>query len=146
MRIWHPYIIPGLPRQLLVSLHRDLCALRGKSWGRKGDDVEFLWQYPLCVLEDYHRKIMQEMRNRGYKPAAHWESKGYRGNKAEKTPKNWVDETWKKSGALVPVQFTEHSYKCLLKQSSILWAWVEAHQTIISPEDSHRLASLNFPD
>ena len=35
MRLWHEALIPLLPRQQLLGLHRETCALRGKGWGRK---------------------------------------------------------------------------------------------------------------
>ena len=140
MKLWHPFIIPGLPRQLLLTLHRHCCALRGRSWGRKGRDVEFLWNYPLSLLEDYHRKVMGEMRARGYKPAAKWATPGYRGTNAAPIPEKWVAECWSRTRSAV--QFEEHSLDCGWKHMAALSLWVANHRAKVAPDDELRAAAV----
>ena len=79
MRLWHQALIPYLPRQQLLGQHRELCALRGKGWGRKHATVDYVFQYDPAYLVTYHNLIMEEMTNRGYHPDPVWNNIAYRG-------------------------------------------------------------------
>lgn len=79
MRLWHQALIPYLPRQQLLGQHRELCALRGKGWGRKHATVDYVFQYDPAYLVAYHNLIMKEMTNRGYHPDPIWNDATYRG-------------------------------------------------------------------
>ena len=79
MRLWHQALIPYLPRQQLLGQHRELCALRGKGWGRKHSTVDYVFQYDPAYLVAYHNLIMKEMTNRGYHPDPIWSNTAYRG-------------------------------------------------------------------
>ena len=79
MRLWHQSLIPYLPRQQLLGQHRELCALRGKGWGRKHPTVDYVFQYDPAYLVAYHNLIMKEMTNRGYHPDPVWSNITYRG-------------------------------------------------------------------
>nr|WP_234985626.1 pyrimidine dimer DNA glycosylase/endonuclease V [Halarsenatibacter silvermanii] len=37
--MWHQELIDKLPRQQLLGLHREICALRGQSWGKPHSTV-----------------------------------------------------------------------------------------------------------
>jgi uncharacterized protein (TIGR02328 family) len=79
MRLWHMDLIPYLPRLQLLGQHRECCALRGNGWGRPHSTVKYAYNYPFCYLFEYHKKVMSEMRFRGYNPNELWEDPFYRG-------------------------------------------------------------------
>lgn len=86
MRLWHQSLIPKLPRQQLLGQHRECCALRGLGWGKKHSVVNYVFDYPLDKLEDYHALVMQEMERRGYSVTEQWWLRGYRGKRIEYKP------------------------------------------------------------
>jgi uncharacterized protein (TIGR02328 family) len=53
--------------------------LRGKGWGRKHSTIDYVFNYSIRMLEDYHFLVMLEMERRGYKPSFEWWMRGYRG-------------------------------------------------------------------
>lgn len=79
MRLWHQKLIPLLPRQQLLGLHREVCALRGKGWGKKHSVVDYVFTHKPEKLVAYHMMVMFEMKKRGYKPDPIWENCNYRG-------------------------------------------------------------------
>ena len=79
MRLWHQGLLKALPRQQLLSQHRECCALRGNGWCKKHSVVNYVFEYPLEMLEDYHQAVMQEMESRGYAVDYLWAFRGYRG-------------------------------------------------------------------
>ena len=79
MRLWHQALISKLPRQQLLGLHREVCALRGKGWGKKHSVVDYVFKYSPEKLVAYHLMVMFEMKKRGYKPDPIWENCNYRG-------------------------------------------------------------------
>ena len=82
MRLWHQAMIPFLSRQHLLGQHRECCALRGQSWGKKHSTVDYVFKYSPYRLFTYHMLIMAEMKKRGYKPNYIWLNKYYRGKNA----------------------------------------------------------------
>ena len=70
MRLWHEALISQLPRPQLLGQHRECCALRGNGW---------VFTHSPYRLFAYHRLIMEEMDNRGYKVSPEWLDKNYRG-------------------------------------------------------------------
>lgn len=88
MRLWHQSLIPLLPRQQLLGLHRETCALRGKGWGRKHSVVNYVFTHEHERLVAYHYLVMDEMERRGYKPDKTWRDVNYRG-KDLGIEKNW---------------------------------------------------------
>ena len=64
MRLWHQRLLPYLPRQQLFGQHRECCALRGKGWGRKHATVDYIFNYSLMHLYEYHFLVMCEMSER----------------------------------------------------------------------------------
>ena len=80
MRLWHQILIPHLPRQQLLGLHRECCALRGAGWGRKHATVNYVFTHEPERLVAYHVLIMDEMRKRGYNPDKIWYNRNWRGN------------------------------------------------------------------
>ena len=91
MRLWHQSLIPLLPRQQLLGLHREICALRGKGWGRKHATVDYVFTHIPERLVAYHYLVMNEMERRGYKPDKIWRDINYRG-KDLGVELNWCDE------------------------------------------------------
>ena len=79
MRLWHEALIPYLPRQQLLGLHREVCALRGLGWGRKHATVNYVFDHPYAWLVDYHYSVIEEMENRGYHIDGKWYDCTYRG-------------------------------------------------------------------
>ncbi len=79
MRLWHEELIPLLPRQQLLGQHRECCALRGNGWGKPHSTVNYLFNYSPYKLFQYHLKIIQEMKRRGYNVQPLWEEATYRG-------------------------------------------------------------------
>ena len=91
MRLWHQDLIPYLPRQQLLGQHRELCALRGKGWGRKHSVVNYVFKYNPAYLVAYHYLIMDEMKHRGYHPDEIWYQVFYRGKELG-IQENWIDK------------------------------------------------------
>ncbi|MEG0277325.1 MAG: TIGR02328 family protein [Coprobacillus sp.] len=79
MRLWHESLIPRLPPQQLLGQHREVCALRGMSWGKKHSVVDYVFTYPYFYLYVYHCLIMDEMEKRGYSVNEIWKDYRYRG-------------------------------------------------------------------
>ena len=79
MRLWHEKLIPLLDRQRLLGAHRELCALRGRGWGRKHATVDYVFTHSPDSLIAYHYLVMNEMKRRGYKPDEKWCNCDYRG-------------------------------------------------------------------
>ena len=79
MRLWHKDLIPYLPRQQLLGQHRDVCALRGLSWGKKHATVDYVFKHPYGWLVWYHYLVMYEMMDRGYNVDDKWLCGFYRG-------------------------------------------------------------------
>lgn len=98
MRLWHEALIPLLPRQQLLGLHRETCALRGKGWDRKHATVDYVFTHIPERLVAYHYRVMDEMERRGYKPDKIWRNINYRGKNLG-AELNWCDEalfeTWR---------------------------------------------------
>lgn len=132
MKIWHTNIIPALPRQLLLALHRDICAIRGNSWGKC---ARFLtWPQ----LYQYHTTVMGEMERRGWKPAKVWKRPGWRGRKCAPIRDSWVDEITKgRSNRYDAPAFPETQQHADVEA---LQKW--ARKGRISPEDYLRVLEL----
>ena len=83
MRLWHPSLLPFLPRQQLLGQHRECCAMRGLGWGRKHSVVDYVWEHPRSWLVRYHLQVIAEMENRGYNVTDTWRLPQYRGKRCE---------------------------------------------------------------
>ena len=79
MRLWHQSLIPHLPRQQLLGQHRELCALRGRGWGRNHSVVNYVFEHDPTLLVAYHFLVMDEMKRRGYHPDETWYNGDWRG-------------------------------------------------------------------
>ena len=53
--------------------------LEAKDGGKKHSVVDYVFNYDLAHLYEYHIKVMGEMSYRGYKVDAHWYNRKYRG-------------------------------------------------------------------
>ena len=79
MRLWHFKLIKYLPKQQLLGLHRECCAIRGRFWGRKHSIVNYVWKYSWKTLYFYHVLVMIEMSHRNYEVYSNWRHINYRG-------------------------------------------------------------------
>ena len=79
MRLWHEALIPHLSNKRLSGQHRECCALRGKGWGRKHKTVDYVFKYSPRRLYDYHMKVIEEMKRRGFKVDDRWLDVTHRG-------------------------------------------------------------------
>lgn len=91
MRIWHQSLIPYLPRQQLLGQHRELCALRGRGWGRPHATVNYIFKHKPIKLYAFHYLVMEEMKQRGYHPDEIWYQPNYRGTTLG-FQENWADD------------------------------------------------------
>lgn len=135
MKLWHPVLISSLPRQLLLALHRDCCALRGLRWGKGNNPkTRFLWNYTLQPLEFYHLLVIVEMEYRNFKPAQIWKERGYRGKKVKRTPPLYL-QTSKPART-----FREHNDTCLTRDRELLRNWITKASELgkIDPRDFMR--------
>ena len=85
MRLWHQHLIPYLDNKRLLSQHRECCALRGKGWGRKHSTVNYVFEYDLSHLYEYHVIVMGEMLKRHYCMNLSWYDRTYRGQNLPKS-------------------------------------------------------------
>lgn len=83
MRLWHEELLPLLPRAQLLGQHRECCALRGLSWGKRHAVVDYVFRHPPEWLAVYHQRVMWEMERRGYRIDPRWRDPGYCGRRRE---------------------------------------------------------------
>lgn len=112
MRLWHESLIPYLPRQQLLSQHRECCALRGKGWGKKHATVNYVFDHDPMWLAAYHAKVMREMEIRFYIPDCKWFDPFYRGKNCEAYKSNdemreIYDECFKRGIRACGISFTK---------------------------------------
>lgn len=81
MRLWHEALLPLLPRAQLLGQHRECCALRGLSWGKRHSVVDYVFTHEPEYLILYHERVMDEMQRRGYRVDPHWRDAAYRGKR-----------------------------------------------------------------
>lgn len=79
MRLWHESLLTKLPRQQLLSQHRECAALRGNGWNKKHSTVDYVFKNPYLKLVAYHMRVMAEMERRGYTVDPEWKEYNYRG-------------------------------------------------------------------
>jgi len=91
MRLWHEALLPYLPRQQLLGQHREVCALRGRGWGRNHSVVNYVFTHPKEWLWAYHMRVMAEMINRGYNPDIKWSQIWYQGESMPARDKDEID-------------------------------------------------------
>ncbi|WP_249870474.1 TIGR02328 family protein [Oceanobacillus saliphilus] len=103
MRLWHEELIPRLPRQQLLGQHRECCALRGLGWNKKHATVDYVFQYSPYKLYQYHLKVLDEMKKRGYNNDPLWENPMYRG----KACPPYEEDVFKKENESRPI-YPEH--------------------------------------
>lgn len=81
MRLWHKDMLPILPRLQLLSQHREVCALRGKGWGKRHSTIDYIFKHHPDYLYNYHLKVQEEMVNRGYTIEPNWLYPSWRGKR-----------------------------------------------------------------
>lgn len=111
MRLWHPDLIPLLPRQYIIHQHRDCAALRGRGWGRKHAPVDYVFRYSWEHLYTYHQKVIQDMEHRGYKPNPVWKQYHYRGRFCGSLPPDMVYRSRRLPG--YPEHTPAYLHKCI---------------------------------
>lgn len=105
LRIYHHELIPAMPDPLLRALHRDLCNLRGRGWGKKSPALRHLAQNTIQHLLQYHTTVLHEMIRRRWKPCSRWFEGTYRGRNLKAFDPAWVE--WTGTGPLYP-EHTDH--------------------------------------
>lgn len=136
MKLWHPEVISALPDSLLAALHRDVCALRGKKWGCPSPRVKHLWNYPISMLANYHKRVLKEMVGRGWSPDTHWLIPGYRGKKLKMLPPE--ECCWDGDAR----QFPEHTPRFLAKCKRDLYKRVIESTGNWKPSDLERVERI----
>lgn len=56
----------------LLGQWRELCALRGKGWGRKHLVVDYVFRNSYMKLFKFQGKVFAEMKKRGFRPDQKW--------------------------------------------------------------------------
>lgn len=110
MRLWHEELLPKLPRNQILGQHRECCALRGGSWGKKHSVVDYVFTHSMEALFVYHTRVMKEMEKRNFKVAEEWMHPNYRGKNCEeyKADMNLIHEYERKK-----IVYSEHNEKYL---------------------------------
>ena len=112
MRLWHQSLIPYLDRQRLLGQHRELCALRGKGWGKKHSVVDYVFIHDPAFLVAYHYCVIEEMERRGYHPDRIWANPDWRGPiLGEETgwaDKRSLDNLWMNVNQMGKIIYPEH--------------------------------------
>lgn len=83
MRLWHEELLSKLPQKQILGQHRECCALRGLSFGKKHSVVDYVFTHPMEALFVYHTRVMKEMEKRNYKISEEWWNPNYRGKNCE---------------------------------------------------------------
>ncbi|MGI5839188.1 MAG: TIGR02328 family protein [bacterium] len=112
MRLWHQDLLPLLPRQQLLGQHREICALRGRGWGRKHATVDYVFRYSPERLYRFHRLVLAEMVRRGYRPDPAWAEPCYRGRNCPPYERMPVGGTFG-TGLVYPEHDAAYREKCL---------------------------------
>lgn len=86
MRLWHEDLLPCIPRAQLLGQHRECCALRGLSWGKRHAVVDYVFTHPREWLAVYHERVITEMRRRGYTVDPAWDDSAFRGHRCPPEP------------------------------------------------------------
>ena len=81
LRLWHEELLKLLPRQQLLGLNRECCALIGLGWTKKHSTVQYALNQQIERLKAYHLRVIDEMKRRGYNVTQEWLSVQYRGKK-----------------------------------------------------------------
>ena len=112
MRLWHQSLLPYLDRQRLLGQHRELCALRGKGWGKKHSVVDYVFTHDPAYLVAYHYCVMEEMERRGYHPDRIWDNPNWRGASLGEcdgfASKQHVEHLWMDVNQMGKIIYPEH--------------------------------------
>jgi len=84
MRLWSEQLFGVLCQQHLLGQHREVCALRGKGWGKNHETVDYVFDRDPAYLVEYHLRLMDEMQDRGISPNEKWRNPFYRGKQLGK--------------------------------------------------------------
>lgn len=115
MRLWHQSLIHYLDNKRILGQHRECCALRGKGWGKKHSVVDYVFQYDLAHLYEYHMIVIDEMIVRGYKPDSAWIFRSYRGQSMQSVePDEFGSYVWDKKSMIYPEHDSKYLKECLL--------------------------------
>lgn len=117
MRLWHQNLIEYLPRQQILGLHRELCALRGNGWGKSHSIVNYVFKYDRIKLYQYHYLVMREMIRRGYDVDPNWWIIGYRGKQctADKVTDEQIEHVTGWISGHAGLVYQEHNIEYLIE-------------------------------
>lgn len=79
--LWDTSLFPKLPKNLLASVHREVCRIRSSGWGSPSGNRARIYERGWNALCDYHKKLIEEMKLRGWKVNHSWEGRTFRGRK-----------------------------------------------------------------
>jgi uncharacterized protein (TIGR02328 family) len=113
MRLWSQQLITKLPRQQLLGQHRECSALRGNGWGKKHATVNYVFNYNPAKLVAYHKLIMLEMINRGYKVNPLWTEWDYRGKICERWNASEIKYGLDNTSTIYPEHDNNYLQECL---------------------------------
>lgn len=74
--------------------------------------MDYIFEHPISMLEDYHQKVMDEMERRGYEVDILWCLRGYRGKKVINQEK-WINFIDPVDGKVYPEHDLGYLVECL---------------------------------
>ena len=81
MRLWHYKLLPHLNSKHLADLHMTCCNLRGKGWGRRNLNINYVFEEPggFQKLVHYHLTVLAFISKLGWNVNREWLQPYYRG-------------------------------------------------------------------
>lgn len=136
MRLWHYKLLRFIPRQQLLGQHRECCALRGLSWGKKHSTVDYVFLHHPSLLFHYHSLVMEEMGKRGFRVTRSWLHFPYRGKRAKEHDSSIP--------LLPPKNYHEHNPDYLSICERNLSEKIRVNRAKYSPADIRRWREKNI--
>ena len=77
--LWDVSLLSKLPKNLLASVHREVCCIRSSGWGGPTSKRARIYERGWNALCDYHLQVMCEMKRRGWNFNRSWADYSFRG-------------------------------------------------------------------
>lgn len=77
--LWDASLLSELPKNLLASVHREVCCIRASGWGGPTSKRAKIYERGWNALCDYHLQVMCEMKRRGWNFNRSWTDYSFRG-------------------------------------------------------------------
>ena len=117
--LWDSSLFPKLPKNLLASVHREVCSIRSGSWGSLSGKRARIYERGWNAICDYHMKLMAEMSGRGWNFNRSWADYSFRGRHSPK-----INETFRND---YTVRDPLYSAEEIAAQEVALGKWKEKH-------------------